>query len=163
MKNTATFFPLPVSICCCLLCGAAVPVVSTEITTSPQRQMKGKHTVITKDGKPPCPTLWSPGDSFINTAFKHRSSMHGTWRQRMIDRHTHASRTQASKSNHTLEHGASFSTLGITCVSEQWQLKRSTRCIYAELPCRSILSRLKTISLKILSPTFWRPVVKKIN
>lgn len=89
----------PVSICCCSLCGAAVPVVSTEITTSPQRQMKGKHTEITKGGKPPCPTLWSsliPSSTWL---------LHRTWKQRMIDRrrrthrtHTHKSKSDSSKS-----------------------------------------------------------------
>ena len=59
MKIAVTIFPRPAFICCCSLCGAAVPVVSTEITTSPRRQMKGKHTEITKGGKPLRPTLWS--------------------------------------------------------------------------------------------------------
>lgn len=87
MKIAVTIFPRPAFICCCSLCGAAVPVVSTEITTSPRRQMKGKHTEITKGGKPLRPTLWS---SLIpsSTWLLHAAQACG-WQTGIHTGHTH--------------------------------------------------------------------------
>lgn len=94
-------------------------------------------------------------DSFINMAFTRRSSIHGTWKERMIDRHTHRTHrthTHISESDPrarkiTLDLGNSMCDKIIS--------------IYSPL-LPDYISFARQLALKTLSPTFWRPVVEKL-